>query len=93
MDSIKAVYRNVRENYEYRLGYDEAGDFFIREMELKRIYKEHLGNIMKTGLVRRHLSITGFYHLASYGERVRMPALLMLASIILSLFAYYASYS
>jgi hypothetical protein len=47
---------------------------------------------METGLVRRHLSITGFYHLASYGEKVRMPALLMLASIILSLFAYYASY-
>jgi uncharacterized protein YeeX (DUF496 family) len=36
LDSIKAIYRNVRENYEYRLRYDEAGDFFIREIELKR---------------------------------------------------------
>src|SRR6185312_7348949 len=47
---------------------------------------------MEPGLVRRHLSITGFYHLALYGEKVRMPALLMLASIIPALFAYYASY-
>jgi hypothetical protein len=31
-----AIYRNLRENYEYRLRYDEAGEFFIREMELKR---------------------------------------------------------
>jgi hypothetical protein len=35
-----AVYRNLRENYEFRLRYDEAGKFFIREMELKRKYRE-----------------------------------------------------
>ena len=40
LGSIKAVYRNLRENYEYRLRYDEAGKFFIREMELKRKYRE-----------------------------------------------------
>ena len=37
-----AVYRNLRENYEYRLRYDEAGKFFIKEMELKRKYREIL---------------------------------------------------
>jgi hypothetical protein len=36
--TVMAVYRNLRENYEYRLGYDEAGEFFLREMELKRWY-------------------------------------------------------
>jgi uncharacterized protein YjbI with pentapeptide repeats len=40
MGSVLAVYRNLRENYEYRMRYDEAGEFFIREMEMKRKYKE-----------------------------------------------------
>ena len=40
LGSVLAVYRNLRENYEYRMRYDEAGDFFIREMEMKRKYKE-----------------------------------------------------
>ena len=37
LGSVMAVYRNLRENYELRLRYDEAGKFFIREMELKKI--------------------------------------------------------
>jgi uncharacterized protein YjbI with pentapeptide repeats len=40
LGTIKAVYRSLRENYEYRMRYDEAGQFFIREMELKRKYRE-----------------------------------------------------
>jgi hypothetical protein len=40
LGSVKSVYRNLRENYEYRMRYDEAGQFFIREMELKRKYRE-----------------------------------------------------
>jgi hypothetical protein len=35
LGSVRAVYRNLREYYEYRMRYDEAGQFFIREMELK----------------------------------------------------------
>lgn len=40
LGGIKAVYRALRENYEYRMRYDEAGQFFVREMELKRMYRE-----------------------------------------------------
>jgi uncharacterized protein YjbI with pentapeptide repeats len=40
LNSVLSVYRNLRENYEYRRRYDEAGQFFIREMELKRHYRE-----------------------------------------------------
>jgi uncharacterized protein YjbI with pentapeptide repeats len=36
---VFAVYRNLRENYEFRLRYDEAGELFIREMEMKRRYE------------------------------------------------------
>lgn len=39
MGTILSIYRNLRENYEYRLRYDEAGKFFIKEMELKREYQ------------------------------------------------------
>jgi hypothetical protein len=40
LSRVLAIYRNLRENYEYRMRYDEAGKFFIREMELKRNYRE-----------------------------------------------------
>ena len=37
---VLSVYRNLRENYEFRLRYGDAGKFFIKEMELKRKYRE-----------------------------------------------------
>jgi hypothetical protein len=40
LEDVLSVYRNLRENYEFRLRYDEAGKFFIKEMELKRKYRE-----------------------------------------------------
>jgi uncharacterized protein YjbI with pentapeptide repeats len=39
LGSILAVYRNLRENYEFRMRYDEAGQFFMREMDMKRKYE------------------------------------------------------
>jgi hypothetical protein len=90
LESIKAIYRNLRENCEYRLRYDDAGQFFIREMELKRNYsKNDKGEIIKTDRFRRNFSLTGFYRLASYGERFIMPILLstsvMVGAILLSI--------
>jgi uncharacterized protein YjbI with pentapeptide repeats len=98
LDSIKAIYRNLRENYEYRLRYDEAGEFFIREMELKRNYHQdsHKRILKKTDRFRRNISLTGFYRLASYGEKVRMPFLLMgitiFISLITSLYYFHPTY-
>ncbi len=40
LELVLSVYRNLRENYEFRLRYDDAGKFFIKEMELKRKYRE-----------------------------------------------------
>jgi hypothetical protein len=77
LDSIKAVYRNLRENYEYRMRWDEAGQFFIREMELKRKYRECPSKeeadrieIKQNGWFRRNLiHLTGwYYHLSRYGK-------------------------
>jgi hypothetical protein len=42
LELVSSVYRNLRENYEFRLRYDDAGKFFIKEMELKRKYREAL---------------------------------------------------
>jgi hypothetical protein len=67
LGSIKAVYRSLRENYEYRMRYDEAGQLFIREMELKRKYREVLSKeeysleIKQNNWFRRNLfSLTGW---------------------------------
>jgi uncharacterized protein YjbI with pentapeptide repeats len=40
LELVLSIYRNLRENYEFRLRYDDAGRFFINEMELKRKYRE-----------------------------------------------------
>jgi hypothetical protein len=40
LELVLSVYRNLRENYEFRLRYDDAGKLFIKEMELKRNYRE-----------------------------------------------------
>lgn len=40
LELVLSVYRNLRENYEFRLRYDDAGKFFIKEMDLKRKYRE-----------------------------------------------------
>jgi uncharacterized protein YjbI with pentapeptide repeats len=36
---VLSIYRNLRENYEFKLRYDEAGMLFVKEMELKRKYR------------------------------------------------------
>jgi hypothetical protein len=92
LGSIKAVYRNLRENYEYRMRYDEAGQFFIREMELKRKYREVISKeedsleIKQNNWFKRNLfSLTGwYYHLSRYGESLWRPTLAGLVIIFLS---------
>jgi uncharacterized protein YjbI with pentapeptide repeats len=93
LGSIKAVYRNLRENYEYRMRFDEAGQFFVREMELKRKYREVVSKeeeerlgIKQNNWFRRNLfSLTGwYYHLSRYGESIWRPTLAGLVIVFLS---------
>jgi hypothetical protein len=94
LGSIKAVYRNLRENYEYRMRYDEAGQFFIREMELKRKYREAVSSkddgfkikVKQNNWFRRNLfSLTAwYYHLSRYGESIWRPTLAGLVIVFLS---------
>lgn len=39
--NILSLYRNLRENFEFNLRYNEAGRFFVREMEIRRKYSEY----------------------------------------------------
>lgn len=40
LESVKNVYRDLRDNFDQNLQYDTAGEFFVREMELNRKYEE-----------------------------------------------------
>lgn len=87
LNAVLAGYRYLRENYEYRLRYEEASEFFIREMELKRTYWENYSGGLYS-IEEKHrlkkLSLLGTYHLLSkYGESYRRPTLF--AAIIVSL--------
>jgi hypothetical protein len=74
--------------------YDEAGQFFIREMELKRKYREVVStkddsfevNIKQNNWFRRNLfSLTGwYYHLSRYGESIWRPTLAGIVIVFLS---------
>jgi hypothetical protein len=75
LDLVLYVYRRLRENYEFNLKFDEAGKFFIKEMELKRKYRAISGSneqVKKNDWFRRHFSLTGlYYHFSSYGESIK----------------------
>jgi hypothetical protein len=100
LGGILSVYRNLRENYELRRRYDEAGKFFIREMELKRMYrevisgytpdyKEEISEIKKNCWFRRNFSLTGIYHnISSYGESLWRPTLVGCIIVILASFFF-----
>jgi uncharacterized protein YjbI with pentapeptide repeats len=85
LELVLSVYRNLRENYEFRLRYDDAGKFFIKEMELKRRYRENGLQIRENGWLRRHFSLTGlYYHLSRYGESISRPTLIAAITVFLS---------
>lgn len=79
LGSVLSIYRNLRENYEYRLMYEEAGKVFVKEMELRRNYKDDPKNdfrAKKRNIVRRKISLTSIYsYLCEYGENFKRPVI------------------
>jgi len=97
LEGVLSVYRNLRENYELRRRYDDAGKFFIREMELKRKFREVKSKnpsrgykIKKNCWCRRNLfSLTGWYHLMSnYGESLWRPTVAGMTILFLFTFLF-----
>ena len=93
LDNVLAVYRGLRDNYDYHLRYEESGRFFINEMRLRRIVgrgydgeKPHdLGGI-KTKLsdIVERVAMWFYEVLALYGESYARPILWAILLIISS---------
>jgi len=82
LNDVLSEYRNLRENFEYNLRYEDAEGVFIREMELKRNYKqlnkEPSFLVGKFRWIHRTFSLTGlYYHLFKYGESFIRPLILI----------------
>jgi|CXWL01.1.fsa_nt_gi uncharacterized protein YjbI with pentapeptide repeats len=94
LSSVLSTYRNLRENYEFRLMYEEAGQFFVREMDLKRKYYEDPNDNYNTKtrpFYYRYFSLTSFYsYLSRYGESFKRTlfwvGLIFLASTVYNWF-------
>ena len=70
LSDILASYRNLRESHEYWLMYSEAGRFYVREMDLRRKYRQDVrsGQVTRARL-HGYLSLIGGYSLlCRYGE-------------------------
>ena len=67
---VLAVYRSLRECHEYWLMYGEAGQFYIKEMDLRRRYRTDGGGAGKAHRgVGRYISLANGYNvLCRYGE-------------------------
>jgi hypothetical protein len=89
LEAIIAEYRNLRENYEYNLRYDEAGQFFIREMEIRRKYDQKLPvrekRIEKKNWHEQIFSFAFLYWLVSnYGESTRRPLMIIAGTFFIA---------
>jgi len=92
LESIKNLYRDLRDNFDLRLRYETSGEFHVREMELKRKYREKHkdGKIVtvKRNPFLKHASIHWAYNiLAQYGQSYYRP--IYFAVIIISIASVY----
>jgi hypothetical protein len=86
-NAIAQLYRRLRRNYENNYRFAEAGDFFIGEMEMRRlnVNTEFKNEKMKKIVLmfKRNFSLLGIYkHLSLYGESYWRPAILCLLVIV-----------
>ena len=89
LESIKDVYRQLIENFDKQMRYDLSGQFFVREMELRRKYKtiqnENKIFTLEKNKFRKYISILWIYNiLAQYGQSYRRSIYLMIPILGLS---------
>ncbi len=88
LEGVLNIYRNLRENFDLNMRYEDAGQFFIRERELKRKFKDNeLDSEPKTVPNDLHLQFFSlsslYYGLAKYGESLKRPTLVAISILIL----------
>jgi len=93
LDNVLAVYRGLRDNYDYHLKYEESGKFFINEMRLRRIIGRRdsgeklyglRGLKMKLSNIIERAVMWTYEMLALYGESYTRPILWAIILIVLS---------
>jgi len=78
---VMQLYRRLRKNYEAAGRYAEAGDFFVGEMEMRRLDVPHRSRLGKW--LARNVSTLGLYkHLSLYGESPRRSAAWAVALVV-----------
>jgi hypothetical protein len=98
LDEVISTYKNLRAAYEFRRGNDQVNKFFIRQMEIKRKYREvQLKNLQsedkrvvyKNNWFRRNFfTLFGWDHLLSnYGESLWRP---ITAGVMIILFLLFS---
>lgn len=85
--AVAQLYRRLRRNYETNYRFAEAGDFFIGEMEMRRLDVNTRFKNEKVRMIilwfKRNCSLLGIYkHLSLYGESYVRPAILSIIIII-----------
>lgn len=78
LDNVLTVYRNLRENYDYYMKYEESGNFFLNEMRLKRKTLPKLSG--------EKIVMSLYKTLALYGESYIRPILALIAIMMTSFF-------
>ena len=76
LESIKNIYRDLRENFELNLQYEIAGEFFVREMEISRKYTKKNNEFItkKKHPIKQYFSFYWIYNIiAQYGQSYYRP--------------------
>lgn len=99
LESILAEYRNLRENFDKHLRYSDAGEFFVREHEVKRKFKKnfiHINSInlaltKQKNVLARIFSVPAFYYfIGRYGESYYRPMKIALPGLIFSIIYFWS---
>lgn len=95
LESVKNIYRDLRDNFDQNLQYRIAGEFFVREMELTRCYKQDNDKIKLKSKPARFFSFYMAYKiLGQYGQSCKRPFLwnvgLMLSAFCIFIHAQYS---
>ncbi|MEM0330679.1 MAG: hypothetical protein QXW84_04820, partial [Archaeoglobaceae archaeon] len=85
LENVLAVYRSLRDNYDYYLKYEDSGKFFVNEMRLKRRFIGRLssGSTRKLSDVVEKFVMLFYEAISLYGESYARPILFLIACIIL----------
>lgn len=89
-EKVKQLYRRLRKNYESAARYAEAGDFFIGEMEMRRLDTKVKNRFLRW--LCQNFSLIALYRLLSlYGESYRRllawSVVIVIAFTVLRVFA------